>query len=165
MKLRPLLLAAGLLAGCSTLTNHVEPKAALGGLRHIFVVENLNDNHSLDQLIVRALRDRGLQAESGPLTLMPPDAKAYLNYDDRWDPDFTSHLVGISLTLREANSDRLLATANYFRPTLFKRAPDSTVRTAVTALFKTSGRPDAAPPPAAPRGDSPADRGQATGAR
>ncbi len=166
MKLRPLLLAAaGLLAGCSTLTNHVEPKVDLASLRHIFVVANLNDNHSLDRLIVRELRERGLQAESGPITLMPADAKAYLNYDDRWDPDFTSHLLGIGLTLREAGSDRLLATANYFRPTVFRRAPASTIRTAVTALFKASGPTEGPPPAPAPAGGTPANRDQAAGAR
>ncbi len=160
MKLRPLLFAAaGLLAGCSTLTNHVEPKTDLGGLRHIFVVENLNDNHSLDELIVRELRARGLKAESGPITLMPTDAKAYLNYDDRWDPDFTNHLIGLGLTLREANTDRLLATASYFRPSIFRRAPDSTVRTAVAALFKP-GKPLEKAPPAASRRDRRQDEGE-----
>jgi len=160
MKPRPLLLlaAACLLAGCSTLTTHVEPKSDVGGLRHVFVVTNLNDNHSLDQLIVRELRSHGLQAESGPITLMPTDAKAYLNYDDRWDPDFTNHLVSIGLTLREANSDRLLAMATYFRPTIFQRAPLSTVRTAVAALLKA--RP---PPPAAAAGRP--DRPHAEGTR
>ena len=161
MKSRVLLLAAAsLLAGCSTLTTHVEPKAGVGGLRYIFVVANLNDNHSLDKLIVRELRSHGLQAESGPITLMPVDAKAYLNYDDRWDPDFTNHLVSIGLTLRAANSDRLLATASYFRPTIFQRAPGSTVRTAVAALL--AARPPPPPPaPAAGRPDPP----QADGTR
>ncbi len=158
---RPLLLAAaGLLAGCSTLTNHVEPKVDLGGLRHVFVVENLNDNHSLNELIVRELRARGLKSESGPITLMPPDAKAYLNYDDRWDRDFTSHLISLGLTLREANTDRLLATSSYFRPSLFRRAPDSTVRTAVEALFKPRSAPEERPPAAAA-----SERRQEAGAR
>ena len=158
MNSRTLLLAATcLLAGCSTLTTHVEPKADLAKLRHIFVVRNLNDNHSLDELIVRELRVRGLQAESGPLTLIPEDAKTYLNYDDRWDADFTSHLIGLGLTLREANSDRLLATANYFRPSILRKEPASTVRTAVAALLKTNATP--------PGGAAPADGRQAAGTR
>lgn len=166
MKLPSLLFAAaGLLAGCSTLTNHVEPKADLGGLRHVFVVENLNDNHSLDELIVRELRARGLKAESGPITLMPTDAKAYLNYDDHWDPDFTNHLIGLGLTLREANSDRLLATSSYFRPSIFRRAPDSTVRTAVEALFKLKASPDDRRPAAPPPRAAPAERRQEDGTR
>ncbi len=155
-----LIAAACLLAGCSTLTTHVEPKSDVGGLRHIFVVQNLNDNHSLDKLIVRELQAHGLQAESGPITLMPMDAKAYLNYDDRWDPDFTNHLVSLGLTLREANSDRLLAMATYFRPTIFQRAPLSTIRTAVAALLKAHPPPPA-PAPAAGRPERP----QADGTR
>ena len=151
MNLRLLLLfAPGLLAGCSTLDSHVEPKADLGAIRHIFVVENLNDNHDLHGLIVQELRARGLQAESGPITLMPTDAKVYLNYDDRWDWDFRSYLIALNLTLREANSDRLLATASYFRPTAFLKTPDFMVRTALAALLKTGGKTGQPPPAPAP---------------
>ncbi len=151
MNLRLLLLfAPGLIAGCSTLDSHVEPKADLGAVRHIFVVENLNDNHDLRGLIVRELRARGLQAESGPLTLRPPEAKVYLNYDDRWDWDFTNYLIGLNLTLREANSDRLLATASYFRPTAFLKTPDFMVRTVLAALLKMGGKTGRPPPAPAP---------------
>jgi hypothetical protein len=151
MNLRLLLLIApGLLAGCSTLTTHVEPKADLGAVRHVFVVENLNDNHDLHGLIVRELQARGLQAESGPLTLRPTDAKVYLNYDDRWNWDFTNYLIGLNLTLREANSDRLLATASYFRPTAFLKTPDFMVRTVLAALFKAGGKPRHASPAETP---------------
>ena len=158
MKLRALLLSAlSLLAGCSTLTTHVEPKADLSGRRHIYVVENLNDNHGLHDLIVRELQARGLQAESGPLTLMPADAKTYLNYEDRWDWDFTNYLIALGMTLREANSDRLLATANYFRPMAFMKTPDSMVRTVLGGLFKPDARSNR-PSPASPPDETPGKR-------
>jgi hypothetical protein len=151
MNLRLLLLfAPGLLAGCSTLDSHVEPKTDLGAIRHIFVVENLNDNHDLHGTFVQELRARGLQAESGPLTLRPADAKIYLNYDDRWNWDFGSYLIALNVTLRAADSDRLLATASYFRPTAFMKTPDFMVQTVLAALLKTggkTGRPPPAPPP------------------
>ncbi|MDD2762612.1 MAG: hypothetical protein PHE83_01405 [Opitutaceae bacterium] len=146
MKLPVLLLPALLLAGCSTLDTHLEPKADLGQLRHIYVVENLNDNHDLHGIIVRELRARGFQAESGPITLMPPGAKAYLNYEDRWDWDFKNYLIAFSVTLREASSDRLLATTRYFRPTAFLKTPDFMVQTVLDGLFQagaTSSRPAA----------------------
>jgi hypothetical protein len=153
-----LLPAAWLLAGCSTLNTHFEPKANVGQLQYIYVAENLNDNHDLHGLIVRELQARGFQAESGPLTLMPASAKAYLNYEDRWDWDFTNYLIALSFTVREANSDRLLATASYFRPTAFMKTPDFMVQTVLDALFKPEVRSNR-PPPGSPSAEAPGKRG------
>ncbi len=77
------LLAALLLAGCSTVNTHLEPKVNLAQLKHVFVQQNLNDNHGLDLILVGELQARGIKAESGPMTLMPQDAEAYLTYQDQ----------------------------------------------------------------------------------
>ena len=151
MKFPVLLLpVALLLAGCSSLSTHVEPKTNLGQLKHIFVVENLNDNHNLHRLIVQELQARGIQAESGPLTLIPPGTKTYLVYDDHWDWDFKDYLIGLSITLRETSSDRPLANAFYFRPTAFLKSPRFMVQTVLEGLFqpnaKTSSQPALSPP-------------------
>jgi hypothetical protein len=135
-----LLLPVWLLAGCSTLNTHFEPKAEVGQLKHVFVVENLNDNHDLHDLIVRDLQTRGLQAESGPLTLMPTSAKAYLVYEDQWDWDFKNYLIALTITVRDARSDRLLANASYFRPTAFLKTPQFMVQTVLDGLFKPGAR-------------------------
>ena len=75
MRLSAALLPAGLLlAACATFNANVQTKKDLNQLKHIFVQQSGNDNHGLDTLIVRQLQDRGIQAESGPLTLMPRDA-------------------------------------------------------------------------------------------
>lgn len=158
MKLPALLLPALLLAGCSTLDTHFEPKANLGQLQHIYVVENLNDNHDLHGIIVRELQARGFQAESGPITLMPTSAKAYLNYEDRWDWDFKNYLIALSVTLRDATSERLLATTSYFRPTAFLKTPDFMVQTVLDGLFKR-GAASSQPLPA----NLPAEAGQKRG--
>ena len=134
-----------LLAGCSTLSTHVEPKTDLGRLKHIYVVENLNDNHNLHRLIVQELQARGIQAESGPLTLIPAGAKTYLVYDDHWDWDFKDYLIGLSITLRETSSDRPLANAFYFRPTAFLKTPRFMVQTVLDGLFKPNAKPSPQP--------------------
>ena len=136
-----LLSAAGLLAGCSTLDTHLEPKTDLSRLKHVFVQSNLNDNHGLDAMIVRELQARGIQAECGPLTLMPPTATAYLIYDDHWDWDFKDYLISLGLTLRDAGTDQIMATASYFRPTAFLKASTDMVHLTVDALFKQTPAP------------------------
>ena len=140
-----LLPVALLLASCSTLSTHVEPKTNLGQLKHIYVVESLNDNHNLHRLIVQELQARGIQAESGPLTLVPPGAKTYLVYDDHWDWDFKDYLIGLSITLRETSSDRPLANAFYFRPTAFLKTPRFMVQTVLDGLFTPNAQPSPQP--------------------
>ena len=151
MKLPGLLLLAGLLlAGCSTVETHFEPDASLGRFKRIYVQQNLNDNHGLDVLIVRELQDRGLQAESGPLTLMPRDVKVYLTYDDHWDWDFKNYLISLGMTVRDATTDRPLASATYFRPTAFLKTPRFMVRTVLDKLLNppTRSHPPSKPAPA-----------------
>ena len=153
MKLFGLLLLIGLsLAGCSTLDTHVEPNANLGRFKHIYVQQSLNDNHGLDALIVKDLRARGFQAESGPLTLMPRDVKVYLLYEDHWDWDFTEYLISLGLSLRDATTDRLLASVRYFRPTAFMKTPDFMVHTVVDGLLNPSPKSN---PPAASAPETP----------
>ncbi len=130
-----LLPVACLLAGCSTLNTHVEPKTNLAGLKEIYVQTNLNENHGMDAMIVRDLRARGIKTESGPMTLMPPSATAYLTYQDQWEWDFKDSLIALNLTLRDANTDEIIASVNYFRPTAFMKSPRDTVKIAVTALL------------------------------
>lgn len=154
MKVPALLLPALLLAGCSTLNTHFEPKAGVGELRHVFVVESLNDNHALNDLIVRNLQARGLQAESGPLTLMPASAKAYLVYEDHWEWDFANSLISLTVTLRDAGSDRLLANASYFRPTAFLKTPEYMVQTVLDGLFKPGAKSTPLPAASPPTGES-----------
>ena len=139
-----LVLPALWLAGCSTLTTHFEPKTDVRQLKYVFVVESLNDNHDLHDMIVRNLQARGLKAESGPLTLMPTSAKAYLVYEDQWDWDFTNYLISLTVTLRDASSDRLMANATYFRPTAFLKSPEFMVQTVLDGLFKPGAKSAAA---------------------
>ena len=146
--LGPLVLTGLILAGCSTLDTRVAPDAGVSRLKHIYVQQSLNDNHGLDALIVKELQARGLQAESGPLTLMPRDVKVYLIYDDHWDWDFKDYLISLGVTLRDATTDRFLASARYFRPTAFMKTPDFMVHTVVDGLFN--------PPPQSSRPAAPA---------
>ena len=148
MKLSGLFLLAGLmLAGCSTLNTQVTANARLAELKHIYVQQSLNDNHGLDVLIVKQLQARGIQAESGPLTLMPREVKAYLVYEDHWDWDFKNYLIGLAVTVRDSTSDRLLASASYVRPTAFLKSPAFMVQTVLGELLNPNAK--SSPPQAA----------------
>jgi hypothetical protein len=158
MKSFVLVLAVGLLAaGCSTLNTHFAPNANLSRCPHIYVQQSLNDNHGLDALIVKELQARGIQAESGPLTLMPRDAKVYLTYQDQWDWDFKNYLIALSLNARDATTDGLLATVSYFRPTAFIKTPAFMVQTALDGLLDPAAKSTVILPVAKARGGQGAD--------
>jgi hypothetical protein len=120
----------------------------------------LNDNHGLDALIVRELQARGLQAESGPLTLMPRDVKVYLTYEDQWDWDLKNYLISFGMTARDATTDRLLASTRYFRPTAFMKTPDFMVQTVLNGLLDPTAKASPRAPTAKTTSSKQKDREQ-----
>ncbi len=114
---RRLLIAACLLPllfgliGCASIDRTVAPGRDPSALREVFVVKNLNDNRRLAENLVVALRARGLAAESGPLTLLPPGAEAVVRYDDRWSWDFGEHMTYLRVALHDPGEVRPYATA------------------------------------------------------
>jgi hypothetical protein len=154
----PFLLSGLLLAGCSTLNTHITPNANLSQLKHIYVQQSLNDNHGLNILIVEQLQARGIQAESGPLTLMPREVKAYLVYEDHWEWDFKDSLISLGITVRDATADHLLASASYTHPTAFMKSPAFMVRTVLEGLFSPTAK-SSQPSPADRSVEGPAKRG------
>ncbi len=99
------------LIGCASIERTVAPERDPSALREVFVVKNLNDNRRLAENLVVALRARGLVAESGPLTLLPPSAQAVLRYDDHWSWDFGEHMTYLRVGLHDPGEVRPYATA------------------------------------------------------
>lgn len=98
-------------SGCTHLERNVEKGRDPAALREIFVARNLADNHRLAERIASALRARGLRAESGPLTMLPPSAEAVLHYEDRWTWDFGDHMTHLRLDLHDPGAKRPYASA------------------------------------------------------
>src|SRR5581483_9870210 len=75
---------------------------ALDGFQHIFVEQEQNDNHHVDEEFVAELRKMGRDATSGPLTMMPENADAVLTYDARWEWDVRTYLIELTVELHTA---------------------------------------------------------------
>jgi len=97
-----------MLVGCSTMATHFEPGANLARLKHIYVQQNLNDNHGLDAMIVRDLQAGASRPRAGP-DAHAQDVKIYLTYEDQWDWDLKDYLISLGITAHDATTDRLLA--------------------------------------------------------
>ena len=105
-----LALAGLLLAGCSSYEAQPGGKK-VAGQRRIFIQSNQNDNNALDTQIVAALKLRGYESDSGPLTMMPDDTQVLVIYEDHWTWDFGDHLAFLQITARDRKSGQVLGTA------------------------------------------------------
>ncbi len=113
LPLPALLMLLGLLAGCASYDAQVERGRSLNGVRKYFVLTNLNDNHALDHQIAAALKARGYEAETGPLTMMPDDTQAIVSYQDHWSWDFGDRLVYLQITARDRKTNQTDATVQF----------------------------------------------------
>lgn len=123
-----------LLAGCSSL--NTRSVVDLAPFKHIYVVHRLTDDHHIDEMLVRELQQLGHEASSGPLTLLPDNADAILTYEDRWEWDFKSYLIELTVELHTARTEKKLADGRYYQPTPKTIPPPAVVRELLTSLFK-----------------------------
>lgn len=122
-----LLAALVFLAGCASYSaSHLR---SLADTRRFFVLSNANDNRALDHQIAAALRARGLEAETGPLTMMPDETQVVVTYQDHWTWDFGDHLVYLQLNVR----DRRSAVQNLATATFSTRLPTRTPTEGIVA--------------------------------
>ena len=118
MKILPphalMVLGLGLiLGGCASFDAQVEHGRSLAGVQRFFVVSNLNDNHALDRQIVEALKARGREADSGPLTMMPDNTQAVISFQDHWTWDFGEHLVFLQIAVRDTRSEQPFGSVTF----------------------------------------------------
>jgi hypothetical protein len=81
---------------------------------------------------------------------MPREAKAYLTYQDQWEWDFKDCLISLGVSLRDATSDKLLASAYFIRPTAFMKTPAFMVQTVLDGLLNPSAKSALDEPPVKP---------------
>jgi hypothetical protein len=127
---------AWLFAGCTHIERTVTPGRNPAALKQIFVAENLADNHRLAKRIAAALRARGLQADSGPLTMMPEKAEAVIHYEDRWTWDFGEHMTYLRLDLHDPGQKRPYASAYRLRHIANSTDIDAVVKILADELFR-----------------------------
>jgi hypothetical protein len=137
LRLITLLLACAVFTGCaSTETKVVDKGRSLKAVQRFFVLRNLKDNHSIDKSIVRALQARGLEATSGPITLLPDNAQTVIMYEDRWAWDFGNHMVYLKLGARDPSAVFPFVTASYLKQVALSTEVDEVVSGVVEDLLK-----------------------------
>lgn len=140
MNLRPLVLRLllPLLAlassGCTTSIS-ARKVVALDRYPRVYVERRLNDNHHIDELFVAELRRLGRDASSGPLTMLPEKTDLLLTYDTRWEWDFRTYLIELTLEVHTVHPRKKLADARYYQPNVRNKPPPEVIREVLDRLF------------------------------
>jgi hypothetical protein len=128
-----LLLLVALGSGCSTATTR--RIGSLEKIHRVFVEQRLNDNNRIDVLLAAELRKLGLEAASGPRTMMPAGTDAVLTYDARWTWDFKTYLIELNVALHTAITDQPLATGRYYQPSIRTKPPERVIHELLAPWF------------------------------
>ena len=123
-----------IVAGCTTdfSTRKVMP---LDRFQRIYVERRLNDNHRIDEILVAELRRLGRDATSGPLTMIPDKIDAVLTYDTRWEWDFKSYLIELTIELHTVHPRKKIADGRCYQPNIRAKAPEAVIRDLLEPLF------------------------------
>jgi len=123
------------LAGCSTVESYPQPKVKLAQYQRVFVEASNNDSNNLDKLMVAELQRLGYEATSGARTMVPDDAQIRILYQGRWTWDFHTYLIQLEVTVRDAHSDKMLATGRHFHPGMTKKPPEQMIHELFGRMF------------------------------
>ena len=135
LPLAALLSLFGLLAGCTSYEAQVDRGRPLTGVHRFFVLTSPNDGHGLDHQIAAALTNRGHQAETGPVTMLPEDSDAIVVYQDHWTWDFGDHLLYLQITVRDRKSSQSYGTVTFSAKVPTSKPPAEIADELVGKLF------------------------------
>jgi len=127
MRLLLIIVSFVFLTACSSTKIRRDPATDLNQFQRFYVESRLNDNHSTDALIAAELRNRGLEATHGHLTMMPNDIEVLITYDARWTWDFHSYLINLEITARNPHTRRLMATGTSRHVGITKKEPSKMI--------------------------------------
>lgn len=136
MRFLLLIVSLSLLTACSSTKVRQDPATNLSQFKRFYVEHRLNDNHATDALIAIELRNRGFEADHGPLTMMPEDTQVLITYDARWTWDFHSYLINLEISARHARTRKLIATGNHRHSGLTKKTPAKMIHSIFQKFLK-----------------------------
>ena len=122
-----------LLTGCSSVSSR--SVIDLQNFKHIYVIHRLADDKHIDEMLVQELRRAGHESSSGPLTMLPENADAILTYEDRWEWDFKTYLIELTVEVHTARTEKKLADGHYLQQTPRSKSAAEVVRELVGSLL------------------------------
>lgn len=120
--------------GCASQDSDVRANANFKAGEKFYVDKLPADERGVDSLIVQNLRDRGLQAMSGPAGQADAQANYVLSYEDRWAWDMTMYMYRLTIKIYNRQGS-LLASGESMRPSIERKPPEVMVDETLDAIF------------------------------
>ena len=124
-------------SGCaSNLSIKVPPESDPQKYQTFFVEHLPADERGINNVIKEEMVKLGLRATTGPASDTPSDVDIIVTYEDRWMWDITMYMLSLTLNLREASTDVLVATGQTEYTSLIRKDPDFMAREILEGIFR-----------------------------
>ena len=126
--------------GCSVnrATATLAPGADLSGIRNIYVVKEVGDDHSIDELLKTKLAKMGYTASNGPELPLPYKADAVLTYVDKWMWDMTMYMLELTVHVRNPETNASLAVGNSYHTSMSRKTPEEMTDEVLSNIFRNA---------------------------
>jgi hypothetical protein len=130
------LLITVFISGCATLSSSITPDTDLTKFKTYYVLRHDRDKRYIDKIIQSELAKLGISATSGLEASKPKDFDVLVTYEDRWTWDITNYMINLTISIRNAKNNVLLASGQSYRPSLVRMEPEFMVREILESIFK-----------------------------
>jgi hypothetical protein len=144
-KFMPQLLVLALLSlmtsGCAInrATASLTPGSDLSKTKSFYVVQ-IPEDTVVHELIKTNLTKRGYSVSTGPVMQPPYKSDAVLTYVDKWQWDFSTFLMELTITIRNPATNYPMAVGNSFHSSLSRKPPEGMVDEVLTNIFNESNK-------------------------
>lgn len=135
-------LALAALQGCAINRESASssPDVDLLQLKKFYVVKFAPDQRGINMAIANELNRLGFEASTGLDIDTPKDVDAIVTYEDKWQWDITMYMIGLTITMREPGSNRMLAVGHSYHTSLTRKSPQEMVAEVLANIFKAKDK-------------------------
>jgi hypothetical protein len=126
--------------GCATNRDSasVAPGRDISSLKKLLVITSVAEERGTDRIIANALKKMGFEASIGPDRAARKDVDAVVTYRAQWGWDLTPYLLELTIFIRQAQDDALLAVGNSYHTSVTRMSADEMTLEVLTNILKAA---------------------------
>ena len=130
-------------SGCVNMAqSKVNPTTNLSALKTMYVQHYESDNSGVNEEIAQHLRDKGVVVTTG--SGEPPSGiDALVTYEDHWRWDITMYLLQLKITIRNPNTEYVLASGVSLHTSLSRKSQTEMVTEVINNIYSGQTLPSA----------------------
>jgi len=130
--------------GCVNVAkSNVKPTTNLAAIKTMYVRHYESDNTGVNEEIAQHLREKGVTVTtgSGPA---PEGVDALVVYEDHWRWDITMYMLQLVVTIRDPNTEYLLASGESLHTSLTRKSQTEMVTEVIDNIYSGQALPNQA---------------------